>query len=64
MIMDNYTPQQNECGGFTQTQIFPFLIPCVIQDREVKVFEQKYQRLFQYTLEVKQTPYRPYDLPY
>lgn len=58
MIMDNYTPQQN------QTQIFPYLIPCVIQDKEVKVFQQKYQRIFQYTLEVKQTPYRQYDLPY
>ena len=64
MIMDNYTPLQNQCGDFTQTQIFPYLIPCVVLDKEVKVFEQKYQRLFQYTLEVKQTPYRPYDLPY
>ena len=58
MIMDNYTPQQN------QTQIFPFLIPCVVQDKEVQVFQQKYQRIYQYTLEVKQTPYRQYDLPY
>jgi hypothetical protein len=58
MIMDNYTPQQN------QTEIFPFLIPCVVQDKEVQVFQQKYQRIYQYTLEVKQTPYRQYDLPY
>ena len=58
MIMDNYTPQQN------QTQIFPFLIPCVVQDKEVQVFQQKYQRIYQYTLEVKQTPYRQFDLPY
>ena len=58
MIMNNYTPQQN------QTQIFPYLIPCVIVDKEVQVFQQKYQRIFQYTLEVKQTPYRRYELPY
>jgi len=58
MIMDNYTPQQN------QTQIFPFLIPCVVQDKEVQVFQQKYQRIYQYTLELKQTPYRQFDLPY
>lgn len=58
MIMDNYTPQEN------QTQIFPYLIPCVIMNKEVEVFQQKYQRIFQYTLEVKQTPYRRYDLPY
>jgi hypothetical protein len=58
MIMDNYTPQQN------QTQIFPFLIPCVVQDKEVQVSQQKYQRIYQYTLEVKQTPYRQFDLPY
>lgn len=58
MIMDNYTPQQNE------TQIFPYLIPCIIMNKDVEVFQQKYQRIFQYTLEVKQTPYRKYDLPY
>lgn len=58
MMMDNYTPQQN------QNQIFPYLIPCVVLNRDVKVFEQKYQRIFQYTLDIKQTPYRSYDLPY
>lgn len=58
MIMDNYTPQPN------QTQIFPYLIPCVVLNKDVKVFEQKYQRIFQYTLDIKQTPYRAYDLPY
>lgn len=58
MIMDNYTPAENE------TQIFPYLIPCIIMNKEVEVFQQKYQRIFQYTLEVKQTPYRKYDLPY
>lgn len=58
MIMDNYYPQPNS------TQIFPYLIPCVVLNRDVKVFQQKYERIFQYTLEVKQTPYRYYDLPY
>ena len=58
MIMNNYTPEQNE------TQIFPYLIPCIIMNKEVEVFQQKYQRIYQYTLEVKQTPYRKYDLPY
>lgn len=58
MIMDNYTPSQNE------SQIFPYLIPCIIMNKDVEVFQQKYQRIFQYTLEVKQTPYRKYDLPY
>ena len=58
MIMDNYTPQPN------QTQIFPYLIPCLVMNKNVEVFQQKYKRIFQYTLEVKQTPYRAYDLPY
>jgi hypothetical protein len=58
MIQNNYTPEPN------QTQIFPYLIPCVIEDKEVKVFQQKYQRIYQYTLEVKQTPYRQFYLPF
>lgn len=58
MIMDNYYPEQDV------SQIYPYLIPCVILNKDVKVFQQKYQRIFQYTLEVKQTPYRYYDLPY
>ena len=58
MMQNNWTPEGDE------TEIFPYLIPCVVLDKEVKVFEQKYQRIFQYTLEVKQTPYRKYDLPY
>jgi hypothetical protein len=58
MIMDNYYPEKN------QTTIFPYLIPCIVMNKSVEVFQQKYQRIFQYTLEVKQTPYRRYDLPY
>jgi hypothetical protein len=58
MIMDNYYPEGN------QSQIYPYLIPCQVMNKDVQVFQQKYQRIFQYTLEVKQTPYREYDLPY
>lgn len=58
MIMDNYYPEQSV------SQIYPYLIPCVVMNKDVKVFQQKYERIFQYTLEVKQTPYRYYDLPY
>ena len=58
MIMDNWTPTNG------MNKIYPYLIPCVVQNKDVKVFQQKYQRIFQYTLEVKQTPYRQYDLPY
>lgn len=58
MMMDNYYPERD------QTQIFPYLIPCIVMNKDVKVFQQKYERIFQYTLEVKQTPYRRYDLPY
>jgi len=67
MIMDNYfTDAELNCGNsfFNPANIFPYLIPCVILNKDVKVFQQKYQRIFQYTLEVKQTPYRQYDLPY
>ena len=54
---DNYTPINN------QEIIHPYLIPCVVQNKEVKVFEQKYERIFQYTIELKQTPYRRFELP-
>ena len=58
MMMDNYYPEKD------QTQIFPYLIPCIVMNKDVEVFQQKYQSIYQYTLEVKQTPYRRYDLPY
>ena len=57
IIQDNWLPENN------QQYIYPYLIPCVVQNKEVEVFQQKYQRLFQYTIELKQTPYRNYDLP-
>jgi hypothetical protein len=57
MIMDNWTPEQG------QTEIYPYLIPITIQNSEVEVFEQKYQRIFQYTIEAKQVPYRRWEMP-
>lgn len=57
MIEDNWLPSSN------QDYIYPYLIPCIIQNKEVKVFQQKYQRIFQYTAELKLSPYRQYDLP-
>lgn len=57
IISDNWTPINN------QEIIHPYLIPCVVQNKEVKVFEQKYERIFQYTIELKQTPYRRFELP-
>jgi hypothetical protein len=57
MIEDNWLPSS------TQDFIYPYLIPCVVQNKDVKKFQQKYQRIFQYTIELKQAPYRQYDLP-
>lgn len=57
IIEDNWTPELN------QPEIYPYLIPCVVQNKDVKVYQQKYQRIFQYTIELKQTPYRRYELP-
>jgi hypothetical protein len=57
MIEDNWLPSSN------QDFIYPYLIPVLIENKEVKVFEQKYQRIFQYTMEMRLTPYRQYELP-
>lgn len=57
-IMDNYTPVT------PQTQIFPYLIPCTVQNKEVKQYINKYERIFQYTIELKQVPYRDYFIPF
>jgi hypothetical protein len=56
-IEDNWLPSTN------QEYIYPYLIPCTVQNKEVKVLEQKYQRLFQYTIELKQVPYREFEFP-
>ena len=57
IIEDNWLPSTN------QEYIYPYLRPCTVQNKEVKVLEQKYQRLFQYTIELKQVPYREFELP-
>lgn len=56
-IQDNWLPSSN------QDFIYPYLIPVLIENKEVKVFEQKYQRIFQYTMEMRLTPYRQYEFP-
>lgn len=58
MIMNNFLPEQ----GLSLT--YPYLIPIIIEDKEVQVFQQKYQRIYQYTINCVQVPYRRYDLPY
>lgn len=56
-IEDTWLPAEN-----TQS-IYPYLIPTTIQNKEVKQYQSKYERLYQYTITMKQTPYRPYYLP-
>lgn len=58
MIMDNWLPATN------MNEIYPYLIPCTVQNKEVKVYVNKYERIFQYTIELKQVPYRPFYLPF
>lgn len=58
MIMDNWLPSSN------QEEIYPYLIPCMVQNKTVKEYLSKYERIFQYTIELTQTPYRPYKLPF
>lgn len=57
MIEDNWLPSSN------QDYIYPYLVPVLIENKDVKVFEQKYERIFQYTMEMRLTPYRQYELP-
>lgn len=57
MIMDNWIPQS------PQPQTYPYLIPIVVRDSDVQVYQSKYQRLYQYTLECIQVPYRKYEMP-
>jgi len=57
IIENNWLPSSNE------DFIYPYLVPCTVQNRDIKVFEQKYERIFQYTIELKLTPYREFDLP-
>jgi hypothetical protein len=57
-IEDNWLPSSN------QDFIYPYLIPCTVQNKEVKEYLSKYERIFQYTIELKQTPYRDFILPF
>lgn len=57
IIENNWLPSSN------QDYIYPYLIPVIIENKDVKVFEQKYERIFQYTMELRMTPYRPYEFP-
>jgi len=58
MIMDSWLPLAN------MNEIYPYLIPCTVQNKEVKEYINKYERIFQYTIELKQVPYRPFYLPF
>jgi len=58
VIKDDWTPENN------QPLIYPYLIPVQVLNKEVKKYQQKYDRVFQYELELKLTPYRQYNLPY
>jgi hypothetical protein len=57
MIMDNWIPEE----PFEKN--YPYLIPCTVQNKTVEVYIQKYERIFQYTIDLKQTPYRRFELP-
>jgi hypothetical protein len=58
IIKDDWTPQNG------QSLIYPYLIPVQVLNKEVKKYQEKYDRVFQYQLEIKLTPYRQYNLPY
>jgi hypothetical protein len=58
MIMDNWLPATN------MDEIYPYLIPCTVQNKEVKQYINKYERIFQYEIELKQVPYRPFYIPF
>ena len=58
MMMNNWLPEGNE------PYIYPYLIPCTVENKEVKQYIQKYVRIFQYTIELKQVPYRQFILPF
>jgi hypothetical protein len=58
MMMNNWLPEGNE------PFIYPYLIHCTVENKEVKQFIKKYVRIFQYTIELKQVPYRQFYLPF
>ena len=58
MMMNNWQVEGSE------QFIYPYLIPCTVQNKEVKEYLKKYVRIFQYTIELKQVPYRNFILPF
>jgi hypothetical protein len=58
MMMNNWLPEGNE------PYIYPYLIPCTVENKDVKEYIQKYVRIFQYTIQLKQVPYRQFYLPF
>ena len=58
MIMDNWLPSEN------QDQIYPYLLPVQVLNKEVEEYISKYKRIFQYTIEMRLAPYRPFYLPF
>ena len=58
MIQDNWLPVDN------LSDMYPYLIPCSVENKEVKEYINKYDHIFQYTIQLKQVPYRPFYLPF
>lgn len=58
IIEDNWLPAAN------QDYIYPYLIPVQVTNKEVEEYISRYKRIYQYTIEMQLTPYRPYYLPF
>lgn len=58
IIKDNWLPSEN------QDQIYPYLLPVQVLNKEVEEYISKYKRIFQYTIEMRLSPYRPYYIPF
>lgn len=58
IIEDNWLPAEN------QDYIYPYLLPVQVTNKEVQEYISRYQRIFQYTIELQLTPYRPFYLPF
>jgi hypothetical protein len=58
MIQNNWLPDSN------QDEIYPYLLPVQVLNKEVEEYISKYKRIFQYTIEMRLSPYRPYYIPF
>lgn len=58
IIEDDWLPSDN------QDYIYPYLLPVQVLNKEVEEYISKYKRIFQYTIELQLTPYRPYYIPF